>query len=214
MHIFLVDKRSGSLWPVTYTCEPFFFFHVVNSFQQGSQYVVIDLIAYKDAEVNGPWEVVRSPPGAKPLTLLFHRLQILSDLKFSHIERTDHVQHATPVRINLPLQNTMVVSSLAIGALRGEQDLGQPDVTWTQDLWHARWSMHWFIQTELPSSADLGRVWGSAQMVVGSVKKGIDLTIPRRSSRVRSPNLGVPYFGDSKAHLKSFNVLKNGQCAF
>ena len=32
----------------------------------------------------------------------------MSDLKFSHIERTDHVQNARPVRISLPLRSGSV----------------------------------------------------------------------------------------------------------
>ncbi len=32
----------------------------------------------------------------------------MSDLKFSHIERTDHVQEARPIRLSLPLGSGMV----------------------------------------------------------------------------------------------------------
>ncbi len=55
VHVYLVNKCTGELWPTVYTCEPFFFFHVVNAHQQenGGRYLVVDVVAYKDAEVSG-----------------------------------------------------------------------------------------------------------------------------------------------------------------
>ena len=81
VYVYLIEKKSPHrVLPTVYTCEPFFFFHVVNAFQvEEDKYVFLDVVAYKDAE-------------------------ILSDLKFSHIERTDHVPTAKPIRIQLPLQ--------------------------------------------------------------------------------------------------------------
>ena len=53
VYIYLVDKRTETLLPMVFSCEPFFFFHVVNAHQQGSdKYVVLDLLAYKDAEAS------------------------------------------------------------------------------------------------------------------------------------------------------------------
>ena len=49
------------------------------------------------------------------LRLLPPLLQILSDLKFSHIERTDHVPTARPYRIKLPLN--MVSCAVSVIAL-------------------------------------------------------------------------------------------------
>ena len=94
VHFHLVNRRTGELWPAVYTCEPFFFFHVVNAHQleQGDGYLVVDVVAYRDAE-------------------------ILSNLKFSHIERTDHVQHARPIRVSLPLRSAMVSWDYPTGLL-------------------------------------------------------------------------------------------------
>ena len=35
-----------------YECMPFFFFHVINAFEKNHDTVVIDIMAYKNAEVN------------------------------------------------------------------------------------------------------------------------------------------------------------------
>lgn len=52
VNIYLFNKTTNELHPVTYSCEPFFFFHIINAFQdKANQYVFIDIIAYKDAEV-------------------------------------------------------------------------------------------------------------------------------------------------------------------
>ena len=51
MYFYLYDKRLGQVLPTVYSCEPFFFFHVINSFQKDDSYVTVDIIAYKDAEV-------------------------------------------------------------------------------------------------------------------------------------------------------------------
>ena len=55
VHVYLVNKCTGELCPTVYTCEPFFFFHIVNAHQQenGGRYLVVDVVAYKDAEVGG-----------------------------------------------------------------------------------------------------------------------------------------------------------------
>ena len=47
----LINKIDGSIHPLTYECSPFFFFHVVNAFERDDT-VIIDVMAYKDAEVH------------------------------------------------------------------------------------------------------------------------------------------------------------------
>ena len=52
VNIYLFNKVEKRVSPVVYCCEPFFFFHFINAFQQDASYVCIDLVAYKDAEVS------------------------------------------------------------------------------------------------------------------------------------------------------------------
>ena len=48
----MVEKSSGTVLPVVYASEPFFFFHVINAFQVDvDKYIYLDIMAYKDAEV-------------------------------------------------------------------------------------------------------------------------------------------------------------------
>ena len=49
----LINKIDGSIHPLTYECSPFFFFHVINAFERDDT-VIIDVMAYKDAEVYIP----------------------------------------------------------------------------------------------------------------------------------------------------------------
>ena len=63
---------------MTYECSAFFFFHVINSYQRGSDTVIIDVMAYKNADV-------------------------IKDLRFCQIEKTDHIPSARAVRLILPL---------------------------------------------------------------------------------------------------------------
>ena len=71
MHIYLVNKRTGQQWPTIYTCEPFFFFHVINAHQteQGGGYVAVDVVAYKDAEVSPQTAVFPHVAGTEKLRL-------------------------------------------------------------------------------------------------------------------------------------------------
>ena len=49
----MVEKSSGAVLPVVYASEPFFFFHVINAFQVDvDKYIYLDIMAYKDAEVD------------------------------------------------------------------------------------------------------------------------------------------------------------------
>jgi len=51
-HFHVVAKRDGRVLPATFTCEPFFFFNVINAFERGQgEQLVLDILAYKDAEV-------------------------------------------------------------------------------------------------------------------------------------------------------------------
>ena len=48
----MYSKRTGKVLPTVFVSEPFFFFHVINAFQLEDKYIIVDLVAYKDAEVN------------------------------------------------------------------------------------------------------------------------------------------------------------------
>ena len=74
----LIDKSNGSLYPVTFECGPFFFFHVINAYQKGPDILIIDVMAYKNSDV-------------------------IKDLRFCQIEKTDHISSARAVRLVLPL---------------------------------------------------------------------------------------------------------------
>lgn len=100
VYIYVVEKSTGNVLPVVYTSEPFFFFHVINAFQVDvDKYIYLDIMAYKDAEVG----MAKAAFSTYTCTSNASSFQILSDLKFSHIERTDHVPTARPYRIKLPL---------------------------------------------------------------------------------------------------------------
>lgn len=99
VYFYLMLKSTGEILPVVYSSEPFFFFHVINAFQPDDKYVFLDIVAYKDAD-------------------------IISDLKFSHIERTDHVPTATPIRVKLPLHASMSNCKVVV-----RKELLVPDTT-------------------------------------------------------------------------------------
>ena len=74
----MIDKKNGSLHPVTFEVGPFFFFHIINAYQKGQDILIIDVMAYKNADV-------------------------IKDLRFCQIEKTDHIPSARAVRLILPL---------------------------------------------------------------------------------------------------------------
>ena len=64
---------------MTYECGPFFFFHVINCYQKTTaNTLILDVMAYKNADV-------------------------IKDLRFCQIEKTDHIPSARAVRLILPL---------------------------------------------------------------------------------------------------------------
>ena len=65
---------------MTYECGPFFFFHVINCYQKSAaaETLILDVMAYKNADV-------------------------IKDLRFCQIEKTDHIPSARAVRLILPL---------------------------------------------------------------------------------------------------------------
>ena len=71
VHLYVVNKRSGEVLNTEYQCQPFFFFHTINTFEKSRWHsstsssttnsnqadidadsIVVDLLAYKDSEVN------------------------------------------------------------------------------------------------------------------------------------------------------------------
>ena len=63
---------------MTFECGPFFFFHIINAYQKGPDILIIDVMAYKNSDV-------------------------IKDLRFCQIEKTDHISSARAVRLILPL---------------------------------------------------------------------------------------------------------------
>jgi carotenoid cleavage dioxygenase-like enzyme len=53
VYFYVVNKSTGAVSPTVYASEPFFFFHVINAFQENDQYICLDIMTYKDAEVGG-----------------------------------------------------------------------------------------------------------------------------------------------------------------
>jgi len=76
--ITLVEKDGGKVYPYQFECNPFFFFHTINAFDKNNDTIVVDIMAYKNADV-------------------------IKDLRFCHIEKTDHVPSARATRLILPL---------------------------------------------------------------------------------------------------------------
>ena len=71
VHLYVVNKRSGEVLNTEYQCQPFFFFHTINTFEKSRWHsstsssttnsnqadidadsIVVDLLAYKDSEVH------------------------------------------------------------------------------------------------------------------------------------------------------------------
>ena len=77
--ISLIEKSTGKPYTMTYECGPFFFFHVINCYQKPTaNTLILDVMAYKNADV-------------------------IKDLRFCQIEKTDHIPSARAVRLILPL---------------------------------------------------------------------------------------------------------------
>ena len=77
--ISLIEKSTGKPHTMTYECGPFFFFHVINCYQKTTaNTLILDVMAYKNADV-------------------------IKDLRFCQIEKTDHIPSARAVRLILPL---------------------------------------------------------------------------------------------------------------
>ena len=76
----MIEKSTGKLHTMTYECGPFFFFHVINCYQKSAaaKTLILDVMAYKNADV-------------------------IKDLRFCQIEKTDHIPSARAVRLILPL---------------------------------------------------------------------------------------------------------------
>ena len=48
----LVEKDGGKIFPYQFECAPFFFFHTTNAFEKNNDTIVIDIMAYKNADVS------------------------------------------------------------------------------------------------------------------------------------------------------------------
>ena len=56
MIITLVEKDGGKVYPYQFECTPFFFFHAINAFDKNNDTIVVDIMAYKNADVS--WQVL------------------------------------------------------------------------------------------------------------------------------------------------------------
>ena len=52
MIITLVEKDGGKVYPYQFECTPFFFFHTINAFNRNNDTIVVDIMAYKNADVS------------------------------------------------------------------------------------------------------------------------------------------------------------------
>ena len=52
MIITLVEKDGGKVYPYQFECTPFFFFHTINAFDKNNDTIVVDIMAYKNADVS------------------------------------------------------------------------------------------------------------------------------------------------------------------
>ena len=50
--ITLVEKDGGKVYPYQFECNPFFFFHTINAFDKNNDTIVVDIMAYKNADVS------------------------------------------------------------------------------------------------------------------------------------------------------------------
>ena len=48
----LVEKDGGKVYPYQFECTPFFFFHTINAFERQNDTIVVDIMAYKNADVS------------------------------------------------------------------------------------------------------------------------------------------------------------------
>ena len=48
----LVEKDGGKVYPYQFECTPFFFFHTINAFERHNDTIVVDIMAYKNADVS------------------------------------------------------------------------------------------------------------------------------------------------------------------
>ena len=48
----LVEKDGGKVLPHQFECAPFFFFHTINAFERHNDTIVVDIMAYKNADVS------------------------------------------------------------------------------------------------------------------------------------------------------------------
>ena len=101
--ISLIEKSTGKLHTMTYECGPFFFFHVINCYQKSAaaKTLILDVMAYKNADV-------------------------IKDLRFCQIEKTDHIPSARAVRLILPLGPQFTTKVHTCARLREGPDYPPP----------------------------------------------------------------------------------------
>ena len=71
-----IEKDGGKVFPHQFECAPFFFFHTINAFERHNDTIVVDIMAYKNADVSAQY--------------VKHNLNIINNLPFDlSLSRTE-----------------------------------------------------------------------------------------------------------------------------